>query len=290
VLLEEEARSDARIRVFGQPRQGIHAALNAGILEANGEYIARMDGDDMAHPERLAVQVAHLARRPCVGLVASRARFGGDRSTAGGFGAYLDWSNAILSSRDIYLNRFVESPLAHPSVMFRRTLVSDHGGYLAGDEPEDYELWLRWLQAGVRMEKIDRELIVWNDSPSRLSRTDERYTTGAFYRCKSPYIAQWVRTRCRNWPVWIWGAGRTARKRAGLLRPFGIDISAYVDIDPAKIGGSANGVPVVGPESIPPPGSCLILSYVGSRGAGAKIREKLFTRGYREGRDFYLAA
>lgn len=69
--------------------------------------------------------------------------------------------------RVVALRRFVESPVAHPSVMFRRDLLAQHGGYAAGDFAEDYELWLRWMDAGVRFGKVNAELLVWNDPPAR---------------------------------------------------------------------------------------------------------------------------
>ena len=289
-ILDEASRNDRRVRVIFRPRDGISAALNRGIKESCARYIARLDADDLALPDRLAAQVAFITENPSIGLVASQVRFGGDRQEAGGYAAYLDWSNALLTPCEIYLNRFVESPLAHPSVLFRRELVKVHGGYRDGDFPEDYELWLRWLGAGVRMAKVARELVQWNDPPSRLSRTDERYSIDAFYRCKTPFLAAWVQSRRPDSPLYIWGAGKVARQRAGLLSAHGIQPVGYVDIDPNKIGRSVKGVPVIGIDQIPPPGRCFVLSYVGSRGAGEIIRRNLRERGHREGWDFYLAA
>jgi hypothetical protein len=79
------------------------------------------------------------------------------------------------------LRCFVEASVAHPSVMFRRELLEKYGGYRDGPFPQDYELWLRWLEAGVRFGKVDAELLTWNDPPQRLWRTDTRYSVEAFY-------------------------------------------------------------------------------------------------------------
>ena len=83
-------------------------------------------------------QRRHLDARPEIGLVASRVRFGGDPDRAAGYARYVGWTNRLLTHEQISLARFVESPLAHPSVMFRRTLVERWGGYADGDFPEDY--------------------------------------------------------------------------------------------------------------------------------------------------------
>jgi FlaA1/EpsC-like NDP-sugar epimerase len=90
--------------------------------------------------------------------------------------------------------------------------------------------------------------------------------------------------------VWIWGAGRPTRKRAAALLDHGIRIAGYIDVDAKKTGRSVAGVPVIGPEELPAAGSILVLGYVSSRGARDLIRAELVRRGYREGRDFLMAA
>ncbi len=289
--LRQEAAGEARLRVVSQPHSGIVAALNAGLAAARGEFIARMDADDVAHPERLAEQAALLANRPEIGVVGCRIEFGGSRARQAGYALHVDWLNTVMTPEDIALNRFVESPFAHPSVLFRRELVSRWGGYRDGDFPEDYELWLRWLEAGVRMAKVPRVLLTWNDPPARLSRCDPRYAVEAFYRCKAGYLARWLNLHVAGrQPVLVWGAGRPTRKRAELLTRHGVRIAGYVDIDPKKRGRRLANGPVIGPEALPPPHAVFIVGYVARRGARELIRGALTGRGFREGRNFIMAA
>jgi glycosyltransferase involved in cell wall biosynthesis len=290
-LLRAYARRDRRIRVLGGERRGLPAALNAGLAAAAGPLIARLDADDACAPERLARQRHHLEARPEVGLVASRVRFGGDPRRAAGYARHVAWTNGLLAHEEIALARFVESPLAHPSVMFRRVLVERLGGYRAGDFPEDYELWLRWLEAGVRMEKLAETLLVWNDSPGRLSRRDPRYGPEAFYRLKGPYLARWLRANNPHHPaVLLWGAGRVTRRRARHLVEHGVAVEAFVDVDPRKVGRRLQGRPVLAPAALPPPGRAFVVSYVGGAGARDLIEASLRARGYRPGADYILAA
>lgn len=290
-ILESWARRDGRLRVSYRDHAGLVGALRAGLRLCRGRYIARMDADDVSRPERLELQVRHLEDRPDVGVVASRVAFGGSRRHAAGYAAYVDWTNGLLSHEEIALNRFVESPLAHPSVMFRAELVKRLGAYREGPFPEDYELWLRWMEAGVRFEKLPQELLIWNDSSGRLSRRDVRYSTDAFYRIKSFYLAAWLRRGNRHHPeIGIVGAGRVSRRRAALLEGAGLKVTAYVDIDPDKVGKTIRGRPVLHREELPPPGGLFLISYVASRGARGDIRQFLESRGYRMGRDFLLAA
>lgn len=293
-LVANAAAEDARVRLVAREHEGIVAALNAGLGATRGALIARMDADDEMHPERLAAQVEFLnaTENRGVGLVSCLVEFGGDRGASAGYALHVDWINSLVSSEEIALRRFVESPLAHPSVMFRRELPEKFGAYRAGDFPEDYELWLRWIESGVRVAKVPRALLRWNDSPQRASRTETRYDPEAFFRVKAEWLALEVERARAGRAVWVWGAGRPTRKRAEWLAARGVRIAGYVDVDAKKlthaIGGT--GAPVIGPSGLPEPGEIFVLVYVGARGAREQIEGELRARGYREGRDFLLCA
>ncbi len=271
-------RQQRDIVLLERPHRGIVPALNDGLAVASGKYIARMDADDLCTPERMAVQAAFLDASPRIGLVGCRVEFGGDRGKQAGYAAYVDWINSLTLPQDIALNRFVESPFAHPSVMFRKELVSACGGYRDGAFPEDYELWLRWMDHGVKMGKVDETLLRWNDPPTRLSRTDERYAVDAFYRTKAAYLYKWLETNNPHHPdVMVWGAGRVTRRRAALLEEHGIRIRGYIDIKPRRLNC---GTPVIPPEEIPPAPHGFIIPMVSSRGARVKIARFLRDKGY----------
>ncbi|MBM3853873.1 MAG: glycosyltransferase family 2 protein [Verrucomicrobia bacterium] len=311
-VLSRLARAEPRVRLFRRPAEGLVAALQTGLGAARGELIARMDADDVAHPERLAAQVEFLDQpgRGAIGVVGCRVEFGGDRAARRGYALHVEWLNGITTPEAIARNRFVESPHAHPSVMFRRELVARHGGYRAGDFPEDYELWLRWLEAGVQMAKVPRVLLRWNDPPERLSRTDVRYSPEAFFRLKAEWLARWLHRECPlpapDQTVWrraavhgaagreilVWGAGRPTRQRARWLERHGVRIAGYIDVDARKIAPAlgGTGVPVLSPAQLPAPGRVFVLGYVATRGARELIRAELERRRYVEGRDFLMCA
>jgi len=293
-ILAALARDEPRLRVLTRPPEGLVAALNAGLAAARGEFLARMDADDESHPERLAAQAAFLAapENRAIGVVGSLVEFGGDRATAAGYALHVDWTNTCVTPEAIALARFIESPLVNPSTMLRRELIAQHGAWRDGDFPEDYELFLRWMDAGVRMAKVPRVLLTWHDAPTRLTRTDARYNPEAFFRMKAEWIAREVGWVCDPLSLWIWGAGRPTRKRAAALEAHGVRIAGYIDVDAKKttpaLGGT--GVPVIAPADLPPPGKIFVLGYVSSRGAREHIRAELRARGYVEGRDFLMCA
>ncbi len=290
-ILREYARRDARVRPLFIEHSGVAMAAMAGIEAARGTYIARMDADDIMLAQRLTLQAKHLDSHPNVGLVGCKVRFGGNRDEAGGYAHYVDWTNTLLTPEAISLNRFVELPVPNPSIMFRRELVDAHGGYLQGGFPEDYELQLRWLERGVVMEKVDAELMVWNDPPTRLTRNNPRYAPDAFYQVKAAYLSRWLAANNANHPaIHILGAGRPTRKHADMLENYNIRIDAYYDLDPKKIGHVISGRPVLHRNQVPPPGEAFLVSYVASRGARADITTFLKSRGYVLGKHWIAAA
>jgi len=286
-IVSWHSRQDERIHLHSRGHRGIVQALNAGFQLSSAPFLARMDADDVSHPERLALQHEYLCSHPEIDLVSCLLNYGGREKS--GYSLYVDWLNQLQTPEALLLNRFIESPVAHPSVVFRRKWAERHGAYREGAFPEDYELWLRWCDAGMRMGKVQHELLVWNDPPGRLSRTHPRYSTEAFYRLKVHYLARWMEKNLPgNRALWLWGAGRISRKRFAALeskyRPF----DGFVDIDPQKIGGNVQGRPVVSPKAIPP--DAFILTAVGNRGAREKIRRRLLRENQIEGVDFLCAA
>lgn len=286
-MLENFARRDARVRVISTGAEGIAKALQTGCGACRGEWIARMDADDWMHPERLAAQVEFSRKHPELGLISCLVGYGGDGA---GYREHVDWLNGVVAAGEVFLRRFVESPVAHPSVMFRRDLLERFGGYDAGDFPEDYELWLRWLDAGVVFGKVPRELVVWNDPPTRLSRNDPRYAVERFYELKCRYLARWLGV---NVPVerrlWLWGAGRVTRRRFDGLDRLR-DFEGFIDVDKKKAGKHRDGRRVVMADSLPDRGEAFVVVGVGNRGARERIVKFLEAGAWVEGRDFILAA
>ena len=152
-------------------RRGLVAALQRGLAEAEGEFVARMDADDIAHPARLAVQLAFLTHNPELSGCGARVR----RVPAGDIppraAAYIAWLNAMIDWKTVAANLFVECPLAHPTFLFRARALAEVGGYRDRGWPEDYDLLLRLWRRGHRFAAAPRTLLDWRDSAGRLSRT-----------------------------------------------------------------------------------------------------------------------
>lgn len=280
------AAKDERIHLIEEPNIGIAHALNTGLTHAQGDYIARMDADDGCHPERFAKQLAFLEEHPETGVLGTRTTFSTTVEKSSGMRWFTQWQNAILSPHDHYVKRFVDAPLAHPSVMFRRELVEQHGGYNTGPLPEDHELWLRWMDAGVHFVKLPEELLTWNDHAQRLSRTHANYSVDAFFTTKAKWLAQWIKRTLDGRPAIIAGTSGMCRQRTRLLEAEGIAVQAFTDVRPREVPGYA----FIPHSELPPSGEAFIISFISQRGTGDRIAEFLVSRGLVEGEDFVLAA
>ena len=220
---------DPRFTLLNEERQGVMYASNRGCDAARGDYLARMDADDVSLPGRLRLQSEFLDQNPEFGAVAGKVLHVGDPQNTEGFRRFVEWSNSLCTYKEIYHRRFIEAPIVNPTAMWRRSTMEQHGMYLAGDFPEDYEMWLRWLDRGVKIAKLQEVILEWHDSEQRLTRTDPIYSDRSFFEIKSKYLAKWLAENTSFHPrVTVWGASSISRRRARILEQHGISISTYI--------------------------------------------------------------
>jgi glycosyltransferase involved in cell wall biosynthesis len=287
-VLAAAARRDPRLRHLRTPPRGIVAALETALGAARAPLVARMDADDVAHPDRLARQARRLAEDARTDVLGSRVRLFGGGMPGGGMAAYVDWLNGLLDHDAIVRDLFVESPLVHPSVMMRTADLRALGGYRAFDGPEDYDLWLRAHARGLRFGKDPEVLLHWRDGRGRLTRRDPRYAPARFQEVK---LAALERGPLRGGrPVVVWGAGPVGKGWARALFARGHRVAAFVEVDPRKLGRVVHGAPVVpvaGGARYP---GALHLAAVGRPGARERIRAAAAHLGLADGRDLVAVA
>lgn len=275
--------SDPRFVMINETRQGVVFASNAGWEQSSGQYIARMDADDRAYPERLEKQAGFLDHNHDYGAVAGLAKYVSHSAGKTGFKKFVDWNNSVITYEDILKNRFIDSPVINPTTMWRREIAEKHEMYSFGNFPEDYEMWLRWLHEGVKICKISSFVLKWHDFEKRLTRNHPNYYDEAFYRIKTLYLAKWLEVHNPFHPeVLVWGASRISRSRAEMLESYGIRIVAYIDIKKTRQLKKE----VIYYKNLPVSGKYFILVYVRQWEAKSKIKDFLYQQKYEEGKDF----
>jgi glycosyltransferase involved in cell wall biosynthesis len=287
-LLARSAARDARLRVLRMPARGLVQALNMGLAAAAGRFIARMDADDIAHPERLARQLARLRADDGVDVLASRVSLlSSTPEPNSGMRRYVEWTNGLLDHASISRGLYVDAPLVHPSVMLRRTVLEALGGYREFDGPEDCDLWLRAHEHGFRFSKLPEFLLHWRDTPDRLTRTDARDRAERFQALKIEALGRGPLVGKRA--VVVWGAGPIGKSWARALQASGYRVQAFVEVNPRRVGQSILGVPVV---PVPAAGlrGPLHIAAVGQPGARERILLEMSRLGLVEGLDFVAVA
>ncbi len=203
-----DAVRDPRLRVHRQESRGLTAALNRALGLARAPLVARLDADDVALPERLARQRAHLDAHPEVGLLGTAAREVDEA------GREVRLVRPPTDDGAIRRALIRANPFVHSSVMLRRALCEAVGGY---DErlpvAQDYDLWMR-LGRATGLGNLPDVLVVRRLVPGRVSveREAERLRTEALVR--------WAAIRRGDYPWWC--AVHALRPATALALPAGL--------------------------------------------------------------------
>lgn len=290
-VAEQFAVKDPRVRVINGPGDGIASALNAGLSACRGKYVARMDADDESLEGRIRKSVAALEADGWLAAVGTQVEiFREDQPVSPNMQAYASWLNSLDTHERVFHDRYVESPLCHPSTTIRREALIDAGSYLEGPFPEDYALWLELLRRGHRLMNLPTVLFRWRDHDARATRVDERYQQKRHIELKALYLAQ--EPVLSSGECGVLGAGKTGLALSRALLGRGVKTTFFVDVSPKKVGARVEGVEVHGHDALTGPASSKVhlLAAVGSKGGRAQLRSMLTERGYVEGRDFTCCA
>lgn len=183
-----EAYKDPRIRLIHTENRGLAAALELGMREARGAYVARMDSDDIALPERLELQVDYLDRNPTIGVVDAdhqqidmedqEMRTENDPVLA--FPAMISWK------------LIWQNVVCHPLVMMRREALKNGSiNYDPRCVTEDYDLWARLLPH-TRFGHISKVLLKYRRNPAGMTGTRGRSQLESMTRIHQRTVSELV--------------------------------------------------------------------------------------------------
>ena len=177
-LLQTLAAKDERIKLYKNTKNSrIAYTLNRALSIASGEYVARMDADDIALPSRFDVQLRYLKNHPEIAMVGTGIY-------------YIDDSGNIIGHRDSIcgsslIEKIIElrSPLAHPTWMFHKKELENIGGYREVVPAEDYDVLLRLHFCGIRFDNVPEKLLKY-----RLSHGNTAFQAGLKQRKAFNYV------------------------------------------------------------------------------------------------------
>ncbi len=275
---------DKRIQKIYLEHADVVEAVNQGIEASSANYIARLDADDTMPFDRLQLQYDYLQAHPDVDVVSGKVKYLGDNTQNRGYYLHVKWLNELFSHEQMYFNRFVDAPVANPSLMIRKSVFKKGGLYKKGDFPEDYEMMLRWMHHGVKFGKVNAEVLHWRDHHARATRNHPMYSKEAFMRMKALYLSKWFESIGRSKEILIWGNSRVIRQSANELTKVGFSIKGFIDV---KSPSNPDMKPSVFHYSNIPK-NLFIISMVSDRKGRKEIHQFLIANGYKEGEDFYM--
>ncbi|MCY9667095.1 glycosyltransferase [Paenibacillus alginolyticus] len=151
---------DSRIKlIVHSTNMGLVESLNQGISLSTGDYIARMDGDDVSLPRRLERQVAFMDLNQHIGVCGGQAQFMGKNQI----------TRAPLSHEEIRCFQLFHCTFAHPSVIFRKSIIDTYGvRYFPYKHAEDYDIWNR-LADFTQLTNLPEVLIILRQHSNQVS-------------------------------------------------------------------------------------------------------------------------
>jgi len=280
-------QTDARLKVIQSKGRGVVNAFNTGLARCKGQFIARMDADDISQPRRLETQLEYLEQHPGVDIAGCCVEIFSENGIRGGLQRYQQWLNSVLDPPQVHRQIFIESPLPNPGLMLRRAALEELGGYRDVEWLEDYDLLLRADALGMQMGKPANILLRWREHSLRITHTDPRYTREQFMRAKAHFL---VRHRLKDQAVILWGAGPTGRLLHDLIIDEGGVVEGFIEVHPRRIGGQKRGLPVWPVDKCTDAGLPVILVAVGAAGARKDIAAFMHQHDKTEGEDYLFAA
>lgn len=231
-IVSKYSKKDNRIKLFKNEGSGIIEALRLALSKSSGEFVTRMDSDDIMTPNKLEVMVNSLQTygkgHVAVGLV----KYFSDRGISDGYSKYEQWLNKLTETGTNYSEIYKECVIPSPCWMTYREDLIVCEAFTPNRYPEDYDLTFRFYKYGLKCIPCDQLLHHWRDYDTRTSRTHEHYAQNYFLDIKLHYFLELDYDNSR--PLSIWGAGFKGKSIAKSLVDKGIPFHWICD-NPKKI-------------------------------------------------------
>lgn len=193
-ILKEYAQRDRRIHLISRENRGLTASLNEGIAYAHGEWIARMDADDISFPDRFEKQLAWLQQ--------TGADICGGWVKLTGTWIHRVW-RYYGSSDAIRLKLLFGSAFAHPTVMLRSSLVKANPYNENAHYVEDYELWTRLARLGVKMTNYPGVVLRYRIHPGQVTAIRQKQQRENMVQIFQDYSSIFLDRDLANDPIYL---------------------------------------------------------------------------------------
>lgn len=234
-LAKDFSQKDSRIKVYTNSGNGIIEALRDAYTKSAGEFITRMDSDDIMTLEKIEILANALREFGRGHLSVGQVKYFSAAGVGDGYARYEKWLNNLTRKGNNFSEIYKECSIPSPCWMVYREDFELCGGFESNRYPEDYDLAFRFRKAGLKCIPCNDVLLLWRDYDTRTSRTSEHYAQNYFLDIKLHYFLK--QDFNKNHPLVVWGAGNKGKNIAKLLIALGIHFTWVCD-NPNKIGKS----------------------------------------------------
>ena len=234
-ILKSYAAMGYRIKPLKNNGIGVIMALRTAYKQARGNFITRMDADDIMAENKLELLHERLAGQGIGHLAVGHVKYFSREGVGEGYRKYALWLNRLTAGEVNFSDIYRECPIPSPCWMVAREDLDNIGAFDSDIYPEDYDLAFRFRKAGLNILGVQEEIHHWRDHPSRASRNDTNYADNRFAELKVKHFLD--QDRLGPLPLVIWGAGRKGKDVARLFRSRGQAFRWVTDND-KKIGKS----------------------------------------------------
>jgi glycosyltransferase involved in cell wall biosynthesis len=258
---EEENRlkeylKDPRVKLVPTNGKGITDALVTGFTIATGEYVTRMDADDIMPENKLECFLDQLQKNE-IDIVTGKVQyFSEDGIISPGYKKYEAWLNERVEQQDFHQEIYRECTLASGNWMMSTERLRQIDGFTGLAYPEDYDLLFRWYTNDLKIHGIDEVTHLWREHPMRTSKNSDDYGQKSFFDLK---IKRYIAHDLLDIPLVLNGTGAKGRLVATVLMDNNIPFD-WVSIEPEKFKGGVYGKKIVGYDSINHGGPIQILN------------------------------
>lgn len=232
-LVYNYAKNDTRITLIKNKGVGIISSLKLAYLHAKGDYITRMDSDDIMPKTKLETLLIALLKHGKKHVATGLVHYFSAEGISDGYRKYEYWLNNLTKNGSNYSEIYKECVIPSPCWMLHREDLDAINAFNPTRYPEDYDLTFRFYEANYTVIPCDKILHQWRDYGTRASRTDSNYAENSFIDIKLHYFLKLDYNTSR--PLVIWGAGKKGKTIAKKLIALNINFKWVCD-NPKKIG------------------------------------------------------
>lgn len=204
-VLKNYANQDSRFKVFVNKGSGIIPALQTAYEQSIGDYVTRMDSDDIMQSRRLEIMLDGLKDKGLGYLSVGQVSYFSELGISNGYARYEKWLNQLTAAGKNFSEIYKECVIPSPCWMVHRTDFETCGAFYGDRYPEDYDLTFRFYEHGLQIIPCQDKIHFWRDYDSRTSRTHEHYAQNYFLDIKLHYFLNLDYDH--NRPLVVWGAG-----------------------------------------------------------------------------------